>query len=259
MVNPLLGEGRTLYTDNYYTSVDLAKDLLAKKTHLIGTLRKKRKYNPKPVVTAKLKKGEMTKLQSESKIIVGKWKDKRDVLFLTTKSVPELTNITNKRGKVVTKPSTVIDYNSAKGFIDISDQLASYNSPVRKSIKWYRKVAMELITNTTVVNAFIAFTKLENKRIDITKFREEIVLGLEEIANANRQLPNVVQDVAHKIVTINKRSRCVLCYENFVKRYGRGHAVKYTKQIKTACQGCDVNVNICTECFFEKHLVTLKK
>lgn len=81
MVHPLLERGRTLYNDNYYRSVDLAKDLLDKKTHLVGTLRQKRKHNPKPVVTAKLKRGQMTMLQSESKIIVGKWKDKRDVLY----------------------------------------------------------------------------------------------------------------------------------------------------------------------------------
>lgn len=95
----------------------------------------------------------------------------------------------------------------------------------------------------------LSFTKLENKSIDITKFREEIVLGLEEFANANKQLPDVVQDIAHKIDTINKRSH-VFCYQNFVKMYGRGHAVKYTKQIKSACEGCDINVNICTLFFF---------
>lgn len=60
MVHPLIEEGRTLYTDNYSTSVDLEKDLLDKKTHLVGTLRQKRKHNPKPVVTSKLKRGQIS-------------------------------------------------------------------------------------------------------------------------------------------------------------------------------------------------------
>lgn len=35
----VLDNGRTLYIDNFYTSVSLAKSLLKRKTHLVGTLR----------------------------------------------------------------------------------------------------------------------------------------------------------------------------------------------------------------------------
>lgn len=93
-------------------------------------------------------------------------------------------------------------------------------------------------------------TKLELKNLDITKFREEIVLGLQEISNANNYIPNEVLEMPHKIITINKRSRCVYCYEQFVKKYGLGHAVKYTKQIKTACQGCNENIIFVQTVFF---------
>lgn len=53
----LLDEKRTLYVDNFYTSVSLARRLLKRKTHLVGTLRSNRKYNPKFVQKKKLKKG----------------------------------------------------------------------------------------------------------------------------------------------------------------------------------------------------------
>lgn len=69
-----------LYKDNFYTSVNLAKELLKYKTHLVGTLRNKRKHNSKPATTAKLQKGNFKMLQRDSKIIVDKWKDKREVL-----------------------------------------------------------------------------------------------------------------------------------------------------------------------------------
>lgn len=36
------------------------------------------------------------------------------------------------------KPKVVLDYNRDKSFIDVSDQMASYGSPLRKSLKWYR-------------------------------------------------------------------------------------------------------------------------
>ena len=54
----------------------------------------------------------------------------------------------------VTKQEAVVYYNSGKQGIDISDQLASYHTSVRKSVRWYHKVAEELIFGTAVVNAF---------------------------------------------------------------------------------------------------------
>jgi hypothetical protein len=53
----LLNAGRTVITNNYYTSLDLASRLLDKQTHLIGTLRSNRKGNPKTVTKKKVKKG----------------------------------------------------------------------------------------------------------------------------------------------------------------------------------------------------------
>ena len=52
----LLDEGRTAFTDNYYTSLNLANKLLDRKTHLVGTIRSNRKGNPKEVIQKKLKK-----------------------------------------------------------------------------------------------------------------------------------------------------------------------------------------------------------
>jgi hypothetical protein len=47
----------------------------------VGTLRARRKCNPKTVVTRKLAKGEMCAAESNTKVIVGKWLDKREVFF----------------------------------------------------------------------------------------------------------------------------------------------------------------------------------
>ncbi|KAJ8882159.1 hypothetical protein PR048_018647 [Dryococelus australis] len=53
-VEPLLDKGRVLYTYNYYTSVELAEQLLARKTYLTGTLITNSKHNPGCVTKAKL-------------------------------------------------------------------------------------------------------------------------------------------------------------------------------------------------------------
>ncbi|CAG5043281.1 unnamed protein product [Parnassius apollo] len=60
-----LQNGHTLYTDKWYTSIDLGRKLLDKETHLVGTLRKTRKYLPKDVINGKIKKGEFRAKENE--------------------------------------------------------------------------------------------------------------------------------------------------------------------------------------------------
>lgn len=80
-----LQKGHTLYTDNWYTSVDLGRKLLEEDTHLVGTLRKNRRHLPKDVVTGNINKGEFRAKENEDGMTCMKWKDKRDVYLLSTK------------------------------------------------------------------------------------------------------------------------------------------------------------------------------
>lgn len=70
----------------------------------------------------------------------------------------------------------------------MSDQLSSYSTLVRKSIKWYHKVAAEFLFGTTVVNAFVLYKKLnQEKKFTIIKFREELVDSLLELTKMYRR------------------------------------------------------------------------
>ena len=86
-----MGKGHTVCTDNWYTSVDLAEKLITKNTHLVGTLRKNRRGNSAEVVSKKLKRGELIARENKSGITILKWKDKRDLLMLSTKHSAEMT------------------------------------------------------------------------------------------------------------------------------------------------------------------------
>ncbi|XP_022907013.1 piggyBac transposable element-derived protein 4-like [Onthophagus taurus] len=249
LMEPLLNTGRTLYTDNFYTSVGLAHELNDNQTHLVGTLRQNRKLNPKAVTSAKLKKGEIKMQQSNTKVVVAKWKDKRDVLFLTTRAVPEMVEVPTKRGSVL-KPSTIVEYNTAKGFIDISDQKASYSSPVRRGIKWYRKIVVELLTNTVLVNAMVVFKEVTGKNMSITEFRENIVCALLAVENQ----PKTENQVQHSIENKKTRGRCSACYKKYSEREGRHSAMKNAKKVYSFCRACSENATyMCVSCFFERH------
>nr|CAI5837855.1 unnamed protein product [Callosobruchus analis] len=77
--------------------------------------------------------------KNNTNVVIGKWKDKRDVLFLTTRAVPEVVEVPTKRGSVL-KPPTIVEYNTSKCCTDVSGQKASYSSSVRRGIKWYRQL-----------------------------------------------------------------------------------------------------------------------
>lgn len=250
MMSPLLKSGRTLVTDNFYTSMDLAQKLLDNDIYTIGTLRKNRRGIPRPIVQKKLKRGELISLESDNHIIIGKWKSKRDVLFLTTKSVPVMTELATKRG-VISKPSTIVEYNATKSYIDVSDQIASYGSTIRKSVKWYRKVAFELLTNTAVVNAFILRKHVTKSKNSITQLREAISLELMGCNKTPSKDPGPT--TKHQLVDAGKRNRCGSCYNALTDRFGRAHAVKHSKQVTTKCSGCGEFKYMCLDCFFSLH------
>lgn len=165
LMDSLLDSGRTVYTDNWYTSVRLSKQLINRDTHLVGTLRQNRRNNPSDVVNAKLKKGQVVAQQNEDKTVVLKWKDKRDVLMLSTKHDDSMLTFL-QRGKELSKPAMVVEYNKGKAFIDLSDQMAAYSPYVRRTVKWYKRLLFHLITSTAMVNSLHLYNVINNKKID---------------------------------------------------------------------------------------------
>ena len=137
LIDGLLDYGRVLLTDNWYSSVPLAKKRISRKTHLVGTLRRNRKDLPPNLVDKKLKRGSLYALQNKKGITIIKWKDERDILMLSTFHDAS----TSDNGK----PIVVEDYNQAKLFVDTSDQMASYTPFIRKTCKWYIRLFFHLL------------------------------------------------------------------------------------------------------------------
>jgi len=137
--NPYFDCGRTLFVDNWYSSVELAEKLKTRQTHLVGTLRSNRKSNPKQAIKKNLKKGEVESMRSDSNVLVLKWKDKRDLCMISTKHNSEMVE-QHMKGKIIKKPKVVIDYNTGKASIDLSDQMSSYSNPLRRSLNWLKKL-----------------------------------------------------------------------------------------------------------------------
>ncbi len=77
------------------------------------------------------------------------------------------------------KPKVVVDYNKGRQGTDLSDQLSAYYTCLRRSLKWYRKVAFELIFGTAIVNSYLVYKEhYSTNNMTILKFRESLVRSL---------------------------------------------------------------------------------
>jgi hypothetical protein len=172
----LLNLGYSLYVDNYYSSPRLFESLYNAKTTAVGTVRINRKEMPL-ALKQKLKIGEVVVRQRGS-LTALKWRDKRDVCVLSTKHAGTFKILFNKiersSGDPRTIPSCVADYNEHMGGVDRSDQLNKYYSITRKTLKWWKKLALHVI-NVMITNAYIIYRKFSVKRMSHYDFRKELV------------------------------------------------------------------------------------
>ena len=79
----LKSKGYRVFMDNFYSSPALFQNLLEEGFEVCGTLQSNRKGIPEDMKTARLRKGE-TQFSKDDSSLFMKWKDKRDVLMVST-------------------------------------------------------------------------------------------------------------------------------------------------------------------------------
>jgi hypothetical protein len=156
------------------------------------------------------------------------------------------------------KPAIVVDYNKAKRAVDLADQMAAYQTPLRKSLKWYKKLAIDLILNIAMVNALILYKSVTNKSIPIVDFRKDILKSFVEKCSTSRAPSG--RSTRRKHVLQKKegpsqkvRRYCVECYKKNVTTFGRAQARNKTKKVPTFCNTCLEEPFLCVECFANVH------
>ena len=156
----LLDKGYHVYMDNYYSSPELMEELFFCSTFSAGTCRGNRKGLPKAITKCKLKPGEVCFRQNDALLCI-KWCDKRSVLILSTihEAVDINTGKIDRHGFPILKPEPVHDYTMKMRGCDISDQLMTSYSMLRRSVKWWRKLFFHLFA-LCINNAYILYKKI---------------------------------------------------------------------------------------------------
>ncbi|KAJ8933661.1 hypothetical protein NQ314_013873 [Rhamnusium bicolor] len=145
LMKDYLNNGHSLYMDNYYNSVSLSNQLPQNKTYTTGTLRSNRKVNPPEIVKKHLKKkGELIVQYNSKGICIVKWKDRREILAISSEHNAEMQNVTTQRRQEKLKPYLINEYNKFMAGIDHCDQMLSYYSYEYKTLIWYKKLTIHL-------------------------------------------------------------------------------------------------------------------
>ncbi|KAI4472415.1 hypothetical protein M0802_016848 [Mischocyttarus mexicanus] len=170
-----------------------------------------------------------------------------------------MVNVKCRSGRQI-KQQIIVDYNTQKSAVDLSDQMNAYSNPLRKSQKWYRKVAFELLLNTTVVNSYFLYKNITKQKINITEFRKQLAVHLTSCDKENIPPSRIVRRSRKKHKIERKsgkvsevRKYCKLCYNKNVRKDGRVIARRKTKRVVTFCNTCKGKPFLCLPCYNESH------
>lgn len=252
LMEKYIEKGHSLYLDNYYTSVGLSEELLCKNTYVTGTLRANRIGNPEEVKNAKLKPGESCIMHNREKIVVTKWHDKREILFISSEHTSEYKGTTSRRVRTIKyKPAVQIKYNKYMRAIDRHDQMLSYYCCEHKTLRWYKKVIIHII-QICLVNGFLLFNaRNDGNKTTFYKFRKDIIEQLLPMPNRSRLSRPPSEGKIHLPANLPKRAdgntlrkRCRVCYLKTKKRVS----------VLFGCPDCPGFPGLClNNCFREFH------
>ena len=264
----LLDKGYHVYMDNYYSSPELMEELFFRSTFSAGTCRGNRKHLPKAVTNCKLKPGEVCFRRNDATLCI-KWCDKRSVLILSTihEAVEINTGKIDRHGSPILKLEPVHDYTMKMRGCDISDQLMTSYSMLRRSVKWWRKLFFHLFA-LCINNAYILYKKNTRKPVPHDTFIEYLAKNLINSSLESRTLTvtrprSPLTDTTNrlqgrhfpsyigKVSTKSGSKMCVAC--NFGKKHmtakGYTNAKLPHKLTSYMCKIC--NVPLCIYPCFE--------
>lgn len=192
--NPV--KGVHVYTDRYYTSPELAEELLKIGCYLTGTVMTNRTGLPPRMKEfgKKMKRGDLRSFRKGSTVVVT-WRDKRPVHMLSTKhkgSTREMAFVNSRwpNRPQVLKPNVVIDYVKHMGGVDRSDHFVSSYQFMRRTKKWYRKMFFWLL-EVAIINAYLLYKEVQTaagkKPMTHHKFRKALVTSLVSERAARRR------------------------------------------------------------------------
>ena len=182
-------------------------------------------------------------------------RDKRDVRILTNiRDATAEGNFCDNNGKAI-KPQIVADYNRHMGYVDKGDRMTNSYSINRRTWKWTKKLFFHLF-NLAILNRYILFSSLGNKKISHSDFRNILLGNLLVPAGQESKVQSTIgrppaTDV--DVMRYEERGRKHWPIRSATWRRCVCSLGGRTRNIKTKCEKCDVALCCDNTCFKVYH------
>ena len=188
-----------LFMDNFYTGVDLLKNLSMRGINACGTVRTNRKGLPTDMLPKNMKvpKHEYRVAQNDN-LTFCHWQDTKPVLAISNFHDPEDTGLLNRRGggrqqRQVRVPKMLSDYQDNMKGVDLCDQMLGYYMINHKSHKWWRRLffyfMMASVHNAYIIAKDVDPVFIKKEYPNFQEFVEEVAEGLIGDVRTKRDAP----------------------------------------------------------------------
>lgn len=213
----LLGKGYHIFTDNWYTKLSLAKELLTKKTFITGTVYKNTKDLSKELKLKVQGREESAYYRHQTNILLVKYSQKvkrKPVYLISTGCNAEDRLITSRHGLQAVKPTLINSYNLNMGGVDNSDKSVYHLSASRTTKKNWKKIFTNLL-DIALFDAYVLYKENTDRPMTRQEFHSNIV---ETLAEEGREVPAVpvLDHTIHKLDHLPGRTErvCNVCANN---------------------------------------------
>lgn len=240
LVEPIKGTNRNVTTDNWYTSVKLANELLdpSHKLTIVGTLKKNKPDIPKDFLPNRSRTQFSSLFGFQKTMTMVSYVPKPNKAVVLLSSMHHAAHIdptsTDKQ-----KPEIITYYNSTKGGVDTNDHLCGTYNVGRRTKRWPLAIFFHLI-NVSGINALIVHRANTDK--SRTHVRRNFLRQLSVALIQNHQKRRLEVRATPKV--IKKRLMEVHELENRVPpttaKRGRCNSCprKCDRKVPTKCNKC---------------------
>lgn len=212
LVAPFNDSGCDIVTDNFFTSLNLSRQLKQKKMTLLGTIRTNRREIPKELRSTGNRERYSSKFafHNEGEAVIVSYVPKRNknVVLLTSGNFRDtIDNTTEKK-----KPHIILQYNKKKCGVDTVDQMVSHFSTKMASRRWPLAVFCNIL-DVAMLNAYVLWQDINNTKCSRFSFIHEVASSLLSDHKSQRE-NNPPRDAPPVVIPQGiqrKRNNCQFC------------------------------------------------
>ncbi|MEL7309347.1 MAG: hypothetical protein AAGK05_16800 [Pseudomonadota bacterium] len=153
LVEGLEESGRNVTTDQHFTGVALAEELLSKGLTLLGTVNKNRREIPAAMLPRRDREVKSTIFAYSGNLMLVSHVPRRNRAVILLSTLHDFEEVTDDG-----VPVHIPDYNSTKGGVDNVDKLCHTYTTLRKTNRWPMAIFFHML-DVGALNAFVVWTR----------------------------------------------------------------------------------------------------